>query len=178
MKDYKSIALELMSKPVCSQAAKKRILEALNKAYEQIREKIVMEYRNSDSISFWDLPLNLHQFTNKKLELFKGSDFINEVKELVVLRTDAKAIDVTKKVKEVTIFDEIKNQIKSSALEHEKIEVTALTKLLEKNGLKVCAIWHYVQLDNGTVFVRWFWYLNDSITAYSDIVKAVQKVIK
>lgn len=173
-----------------SEAARKRALDSLNRAYECARDiawKARVDHANttpgldvigearSAFLLAEDAPFGLHQVRDRHLDFFArwGVD-ATLVPDLIALRAEIKAAEIVKherpanETRVETIRKSILDEIKLRNAQY----VTALEIGRQFGGLPVTVNAHIVYGHKGAVFLRHFFYLRGRLTPLQVIMAA------
>ena len=194
MRDYQyytDYAIELWEEGFNSKASKKRCLEKLSYAYEDLTKKINNIYRlvprevRDDAWEelYWMIPHNLFQWKDKhsQAHVYYGIPvYVKEIDSLVELRIAVKETEIVPPVKseEKIKKEKIEKTIEEIMERHRVkfLEAYSLTEeLFPLLGLQVYVNSHWVTNQFGTTFVRNFFYLNDKLTALNTIMAVAGK---
>ena len=191
MRDYKyytDSAIELWEEGFTSMASKKRCLDALNRAYEDLSKEIrniyrliPHELRGADwNELIWMIPHNLFQWKNKhsQAHVHYGIPIYTEkIDRLVELRNAVKESAITPPIKSEEKI--VKNRVLKSIeeiMEAKKVQFLEGYELTEIfGGARVFVNSHYVTNQYGTTFVRNFFYLHGKLTSLNMILAIVGK---
>tara|TARA_R110000744_G_scaffold167098_1_gene284441 strand:- start:25 stop:714 length:690 start_codon:yes stop_codon:yes gene_type:complete len=205
MRDYKyytDYALELWEEGFNSKASKKRCLEKLSYAFENIvggisggysTERMYDQKISRELELYWAVPHNLFQWSAKKIKMH--TDFYNEgnsangERMIDCIKIANKLAELRVAVKETEIVPPIKSEEKIKKQKIEKtieeimerhnvkfLEAYSLTEeLFPLLGLQIYVNSHWVTNQFGTTFIRNFFYLNDKLTALHTIMAVAQK---
>lgn len=180
-----------------SKAAQKRVFDDLNRAFEmlsdELKKKLLTfssrELSDDDQEKFrqayYDLPHNLHQWKPKHSEtmiklLPLMKDVVTQIESLVDFRTAVKSAPIVKveRSNEKEVVERVTKSV-MEIMERRKEQYNRALDLYDLfNGLPVHANVHYVVNQHGTVFLRCFYYLNDTLTPLSVIIAAAQTKAK
>jgi len=154
-------AIELFNVGFTSKASQKRALGYLNSCYDvqtnQIREKLIAKK------SLRDLS---HEFSEQVEVIVRIVELRQAIKDAEINKpepkTDAKKEAVLTSIKEM--------------LEKRKASYLRGVDLAEMfNGLQVSVSAHYVTNEQGTTFIRHFFYLFGKLTALNTIIAVAEK---
>lgn len=177
---YTSEAADLFEAGFMSKAAKKRALESASRAYEEIRgivmseilDRRTAENEEENRALYWAVPMDLHLVRDKHFALLADFPIYARARDLVALRNEIKtatiaAIPVNTQAEKVeTIRRSIIEELEARHANF--VEGLDLSKRL--GGLSVYANAHYCFMQNGTRYVRYFFYLHGKLTALNSIM--------
>lgn len=185
MKSHQSYfdkATELFNAGFLSQAAKKRAIDSLNRAYDLIKSQMqgeILEQRKASPEQFealtdlyYSVP-DLHHWKEKHDTLFSGYPLhVEQIKMLIELRGAIKGAEIiiVERPEVEVKAEQVRKTIAEEMAQREQqyIENLDLAKLF--NGLKVSVNAHYVNHFKGTTYTRYFFYLNGKLTSLNMIM--------
>lgn len=163
-----------------SKAAQKQDLDALSKQYESIREKMsnkCLEDRKNYGDLYWEIPLYLHHWSPKRIDQFtpRFFDEVVEIESLLERRNDIKGAPICKPAPVTKREEKITNKVKD-ILQKRKLSYMKGLKMAEAFGfLNVSVNAHLVTNQQGTTFLRCFWFMNGKFTALNTILAVYDK---
>ena len=190
-------ALEAAADTFSSKAAQKRVLDDLNRAYNDARDAYGEIYRVElfandeaaggrdawDAAAFLDareVPFDLHHVRDLHVERIGeySAEAANIVRAARFIRAEVKAAEIVPPVKADAAEKEAEARVQRSIRE----EMDRLGKMYHEaldlgrifNGLPVSANVHMVTNAHGTTFLRAFYYLNGKRTPINVILAAAQ----
>lgn len=188
-------AQELMDAGFCTKAAQSRALGELNRAYNETRDIVhglSIDAARAEMGDAWqaeatwpdyiakldryDMPFDLHQVRPAHIEAIRdlapGSAQI--IAELVDLRLLAKATPVTPIIKDSTRerVAAVRRDIIEQMERHKAQYVEALDMARLFNGLPVSVNAHWVHHEQGTVYLRHYFYLRGKLTPLQVLLAA------
>jgi hypothetical protein len=192
MKDhtfYIDKAMSAFDEGFTSNAAKKRALDSINRAYEDlvqgIRDLILVIPRDDrteeQNALYWGIPMYVHQWRPAHAELAvklfpNAESTVHVIDHLINLRStikDAPLIPVERKANK-----EIESKIHETILqimERRQAQYARGLRLQEIFGqLPVTASVHVVVNQYGTQFLRTFYYMNGTLTPLNVIIAVMQ----
>lgn len=170
-----------------SKAAKQRCLESLNRAYDYIRDLEFSDLidqapevgpeRQAFFDSKVDAPFDLHHVREKHAPAFPAR--WERVQELVELRTQVKAADITPpQPKQSVARDALEARVTESLeqlMERRKAQFIRGCELHDIfGGLPVSVHAHYVTNQFGTTFIRRFYFMNGKLTPLNMILAIME----
>jgi hypothetical protein len=175
-----------------SEAGRKRALEALSRAYDEIREftmHAMLAARTPETYEaitedYYSIPFGLHQVRDAHFETAaKYTTEFQTVEELVLLRNAIKSVAITPVVKVAKTSPRMEAMKKSflEMMEAKKKNFDAAVSsanytVANEHVPHVSIHGHWVCGHKGTNFVRYFWYLNGTVTAENTIAAVFQKL--
>lgn len=183
-------ALEAFDAGFSSAASKKRCFELLNAAYDIVRHQIshgYLDLRNSGVMTddeihelYYGVPFGLHQWRSKHSDAYK-KDFptqVERIESLVVIRNSVKETEIVKVAPKNAEYKEQVERIEKSLHEIFEARMESYERTLRIaelfKGLHVSVHPHMCYMNNGTKYVRYFYYVHGKLTALSTIMAAVQ----
>lgn len=182
VQDHINMALSCVQEDgtFAAKAHQKEAMSILNAGFSMIREN---NFRFSiDKLSredYWAIPFDLHQIRDKHFRLF-DEIYHADIKTLVALRADFKAIPVVKPQPKNDRVSEKQSQVTETVVDmikrrtaqyHEAVELGRLF-----GGLPVSVTPHLVTNEHNTTFTRCFYYLAGKFTPLSVIMAAADKL--
>lgn len=183
-----------------SEAARKRALESLNRAHNQIEESIrkvqlayfhgmrhsdngrpevpAEEQANYDRITdlYYNFPA-LHVIKDKHFEAYAEYPQFAQMRELINLRNEIKAAEIVKHERPANEekVEEVRKFV-AKTMEERKAEFVAGVELAHIfKGLHVSVNAHWVYGHKGARFIRYFFYLNGRFTALNMIMAIAEQ---
>jgi hypothetical protein len=181
-----------------SEAARKRALDNVNRAYDLITRAVREEHlayfhalphddngrpvlaadeqANHDRIRdlYYGIPA-LHVLKDKHFAAYAEWPRFEAARDLVALRAAIKAAEIVKHERPVKENDEVRKYV-IKTLEERKAEFVSGVKLAHLfGGLHVTASAHWVYGHKGARFIRYFFYLNGRFTALNMIMAIAEK---
>lgn len=195
------LALELFNSGFTTKAAQKRALDEVSRAYDAatsaIRQSIIESYkglednRTTESTNlYYDIPNSLahwkEQFSVRTNEFAEKTDTSAEIKDLVAeiermvkMRSAIKIASIEKIAKEDQPQAEIKARVYETLMQMNDRALANHSKglqLMEFFGghLPVTADVHNVYMQNGTSYIRTFFFMNGKLTSLNTIIAVYQ----
>lgn len=170
-----SEVLELIDAGFSSKAAQKEATGKVSRAWEIVRDKFLEQFHGTGSDLFWDVPIELHHATPKKLAKLadvQGFDhFEFWVSQLRDLREAVKSTPVVKQApKNQKVAEVYQNVIDRIKQRDDLVDVADIF-----GGLQVSATPHSVFRD-GKWFPRVFFYVNGKLTPLATIIAAAEAI--
>jgi hypothetical protein len=182
-------SLEAFDAGFASAAAKKRCLEDLSGAYNIMRSQIedgYIDLRNSGVMTdneihelYWGCPSTLNNWRSKHTITYM-KDFPTQVERielLVDMRNSVKETEVVKVVPKNAEYKEQVEKIEKSLKEIFEYKIESYERTLKIaelfKGIPVYVQPHMCFMNNGTRYVRYFYYVHGKLTALSTIMEAV-----
>lgn len=184
---YTEAAADAFEAGFASEAARKRALDAVNTAYDALREgahdATIAAAPTEDQAARVahfdanDFPFGLHQVRDRHLAIFAKWGNAQAVRSLIDLRAAIKAAAVAPAPMKDAAAEKVEAVRKSiiDIMETRKaqfIEAVEIGRLF--NGLPVTVNAHYVHGHKGARFVRHFFYLRGRLTPLNIIMAAAQ----
>lgn len=172
-----SEVLELIDAGFSSKAAQKEALSLVSKGYQIVRDGFLEQFHGTGSGLFWDVPIDLHHATPKKLAKLASvqgfEHFECWTSQLRDLREAVKAAPVVKQPpkSEKVAAEKVQQSLEEILVELDRmVEVGSLF-----NGLPISATPHMVCRD-GRWYRRTFFYWNGKLTPLSMIIAAAEAI--
>lgn len=192
---YMTEATQLLDAGFCTKSAQKRSLECLNRAYDATRDivhNLAIEIARDnnlgrekddttwgaylDELRQYDMPFNLHEVRDRHLAavdpIAPGS--VQIVRELLDMRQLVKDTPVVPKPR-----DDTKKRVEAIRLDLMEIiakrreqYVEALDMARHFGGLPVSCNVHWVRHEQGTMFLRHYFYLRGKLTPLQVLLAA------
>lgn len=183
-----------------SEAARKRALEALSRAYSDLRETLsdailaarTTENDEQNGADYWAIPFDLHNVRDRHFEI--ASRYVSrftEVRDLIALRAAIKGatiapaparpeVEVKAEKVRLSIMEEMERR---KATFIEGLDITRLWNEMfpRKDGgiaLPVTVNAHIVHGHKGAVFPRHFFYLRGKLTPLNTIIAIAEQLEK
>jgi hypothetical protein len=173
-----------------SEAARKRALDSLNRAYNEIHDMVhdaVIAEANERwpdggeaRHAFFDryeIPFDLHQVRDRHFVAMADYPAFHQVRDLIALRAEIKAAEAAKfeRNPDAVKIEEVRTSI-ISEMEKRKaqfVEGMEIARLF--NGLPVSVNAHWVYGNKGARYLRHFFYLRGKLTALNMIMFIAQE---
>jgi hypothetical protein len=200
---YSAAALDRFNAGFSSKAGQKDALDYVTRAYEVLRRELqdaCLATPRVDAATgkmapaveavYWDVPSYPHQFKAKHSDLIRaafGDRFdvlIAQAEELVALRETIKAADIVPPAKDETkaraakIVESIKARM--DRLQARYLEAIDLSDVLD-DGVYIRGLTansHYVTNEQGTTFLRTFFYLHGKLTPLNTILAGAEEAAR